>query len=616
MQKYLFANQYALNGDRLKIRKLCSLLLIDKDYFIPQPESISGWPLDNQIQFLEFLLNHQPTDQVTVEKLIGHIKQFSDEDTNTLPMLLNSLNNRPKGGSIEEINSSFEYYQQFVSKPKIREDLRIRSRDAFFTTIMSSSDLLFFHLSQKYFDDCKLDWIDYLFGQIASANRNSPTDGSTTSGLSKKCTDLLSAINVLLSNTTNLNLTLDDNTKLLNYLNLERDLDEKEAFINAITSMNKYHNLKRPLLNKFLDYILKSESTKDDFNHIVMFLENTQSMDIELEILENLFVYWMNGPNYNVTELCMFSNLLQNSTLKDPKELLDYFVPNLSSEKQKQRILFMQLVFIKVIPENSLFSVHCYNQYKQLIHQETTITNSNNLNPSERNVTLVSRLQNLIRYSHEIKAICKGTPLTTSIRNEPVVAKRYTTYFKEKNALYKDLHWKNWSRKRQSNTLFANLDKLDTNKNEQAYCIDALREILKTQDSILSEDANSKWVNRKGYSRLYDITKEMFIQLASRVLTSPDLTTSQSECIHELLEEQFQMNVKALNTKLKSYPKLPDDIKNIDLTTKHPLEREQCIETLVNYKNQLPSHIRYLVTNLESYADLSGSKDVGPSIEQ
>lgn len=96
----------------------------------------------------------------------------------------------------------------------------------------------------------------------------------------------------------------------------------------------------------------------------------------------------------------------------------------------------------------------------------------------------------------------------------------YGAEFKELKASYDAAWWKNLDRRSQSAKLFDGVMNVDKGITRDEYYLSVLKQILSSQKDIIESDQNACIVrNKKGYSRLYDLSVKMLVSVASGYLT-------------------------------------------------------------------------------------------------
>lgn len=96
---------------------------------------------------------------------------------------------------------------------------------------------------------------------------------------------------------------------------------------------------------------------------------------------------------------------------------------------------------------------------------------------------------------------------------------RHSQDFTRLQSNYDNASWKNRDRQRQSSRLFDGVLKIDQNLSREEYYNTILNRILLTQKEIIESDQQAFTLrNKKGYSRLYDLSVKMFVSVATDYL--------------------------------------------------------------------------------------------------
>ena len=147
-------------------------------------------------------------------------------------------------------------------------------------------------------------------------------------------------------------------------------------------------------------------------------------------------------------------------------------------------------------------------------------------------------LGRICRVLHEFSDISKIPGLdkkaTNAMQKENRDMPNYDQSFSALKSNYDDAWWKNSERKRQASQLFSGIENINKGLSRDEYYIQVMQHIVATQKDIIESDQKSFIRrNKKGYSRLYDLTTQMLVEVASDYLNdnSADLPAKEDRAI-------------------------------------------------------------------------------------
>jgi len=278
----------------------------------------------------------------------------------------------------------------------------------------------------------------------------------------------------------------------------------------------------------------------------------------------------------------------KNSAKEKLKTIKSVFDSTLSPDREEFKSI------LKLFHEGYLTDKQKYNswieRYRNKIQEETEPEIELNFNDHGTMQTkMTDKYKKIVAYAKDISEIHRvGDFKLEEVNKKPT----FKGIFAEQKRAYEALGW--WStsstRKEQASELFDKLDKLKPSSDYDYYTL-ALSQIRKTQSDILRTDKKAFLnKNKKGYSRLYDITVEMTVRITSEALASEALTMKQKAKLIDGMQENLQEQVLTLFNRLPR--KLRDELTVF-------ADPNQVVRELIGMKNKIPTHLHYLVTNLE-----------------
>lgn len=186
-------------------------------------------------------------------------------------------------------------------------------------------------------------------------------------------------------------------------------------------------------------------------------------------------------------------------------------------------------------------------------------------------------------------------------------------YYVAQRQRYSSLSKKIQLRVDQARHLFDKLDQLHRIQwtDVDTYYLAQLSAIKESQEEILENDKDTK-NNKKGYSRLLDLTREMFVTVATQLITDPKTSDRTKLDLNKMLQEQFQYSMFLLCERLSLHP-LASEIEKLkcdglwvlgssNLSNLNNLFR-------IHYKT-VPAHLHYLLEHINSFVSSSNNREV------
>jgi preprotein translocase subunit SecA len=295
----------------------------------------------------------------------------------------------------------------------------------------------------------------------------------------------------------------------------------------------------------------------------------------------------------------------------------DFFASYTSSQRIRQ--LIMQYLTHGLLDLGENFRNKCYKAYKRLamITMPQLPITLRHLPPEKRHQLLRQQFSPVIKLAREMSTI----GLHPKTKDSSPVAKRekvanhvqqaHLSYFKQQKGRYGSFYWKNSLRRTQAKQLFGRImdeDKLKFDTKAEYYQF-LLQNIWNVQREILNSDINTKH-NVKGYSRLYDISTQMFSRVARDYLAEEDVTFGDKVKVYEILQQQLFYQINLVRNRLPAGHELKLKIQNLEFSTDEPWKiasdsLAQLNTTLreMDWKT-IPQELRYLLKNIDYFMEL------------
>ena len=319
-------------------------------------------------------------------------------------------------------------------------------------------------------------------------------------------------------------------------------------------------------------------------------------------ITDNIIDFWIKNSGMGAEILNEWIEVLdilsktQQGLQKD--EQFSHYFQNFNQHRDTRKTI-MQLVHHDIVtPEDFSILKMAPQLYRDMCTQELSLSAQfSKLPRALRNKEITKKHQNLYRFSEEVKQIVRiNAPNAAQANRRP----NNSDFFARKEKEYQSMWGKNRERKQQAQTLFTRLNDIQFSGRDGTivYYTAALNCIWTTQQTILESDENTNR-NKKGYSRLYDITVELAYKLMTDFLADEDASLKDKGVLLNQLEQQLEMHIRLL------VRRLPDDhiLKNFAFVDIKDTSQ------LYNFKKQLtqcdrksiPKHLHYLVENIERF---------------
>lgn len=385
----------------------------------------------------------------------------------------------------------------------------------------------------------------------------------------------------------------------------EKLLDESLAIVKDIADFDTHY----PNVALRTGFIASTKNPQIRVQY-QQFLHAVKNQELNEASVLSLSQAWFSGRIANLTLLQQtIKNIQLAQQLQKKENWADYFMYATKNKAERQGI--MQLLHHNILDLGTAFAKRCYDEYEQLALREIkTPEHLSKMTLVQRKASLTTNFKKIVAFAQEITNINSDiTPESNPKKSGTGVMSQNSLFFSEQQASYKKAWWVNSARKQQANALFKNLSAISTN-NKANFYQESLQHIRAAQIEILETDVGTTW-NKKGYSRLYDITVQMSIHLMKQYIADADISIHDKLWLNDSLQEQIDKHISLLAERLPdnheykallgTYTK--DRAKMRAGSTEFMVFQEQLQE--VN-SEKVPKHLRYLVTNIGYFMDVSG----------
>lgn len=316
-----------------------------------------------------------------------------------------------------------------------------------------------------------------------------------------------------------------------------------------------------------------------------------------------------------------FRVLCDANQLQKNKNYTDYFF-NFSGENQRKRQLIMQYLHHDLLDLGDEFKQQCWASYQNLMQRVLALPKKIATDKASR-ATLHTCFQHVISATRELAAIAKSPGSSANKVNHAFIPRqdlaKHQYFIISLHSRYRNYWFTNNLRKKQASHLFSQLEDL-TNRSAMPcsiakYYENCFAQIWQTQQSILISDKLTTH-NKKGYSRLYDITVHLFLTLARDCLTAKAVGLSTKNELNNLLQKQLIFQINMLRERLSTYPKLEVLATKIpELEEWHPgsLELKTLNQFINDQYDTIPKHLRYLLDNINNLTQLTDTESLQKS---
>lgn len=313
-----------------------------------------------------------------------------------------------------------------------------------------------------------------------------------------------------------------------------------------------------------------------------------------------------------------FRVVCEAKSLNQNQRWTDYF-GHVNCKKQQERRLIMQHLHHGLLNLGVNFSSRCYKEYNHLAQTAIPVVPEKLGKDRQGRMQLRLCFSHLIQFTQELVEITKAPFSKVVAVNNPHQAheafvKKQKAYFASQQAKYASF-WltTNTIRKNQARDLFLGLNDLNNEavNTREAFYEESLKTIWEAQQKILNSDKGTKH-NKKGYSRLYDISVQMFLEIARDMIADKDVAAESKVFLNDILNEQTRRHVDILYERLPDHhplkgamgPLINHNAGDLAAWTPGSVELNHLKTLLVSYADRVPQPLRYLTNNLVCLTEL------------
>lgn len=317
----------------------------------------------------------------------------------------------------------------------------------------------------------------------------------------------------------------------------------------------------------------------------------------------------------NKSQLSEALNVVCEAKRLNQNQQWHFYFGSIDCEKRQERRQIMQYLHHGLLDLGEKFSKQCHKEYAYLSQQVVSHVPEKLGNDKQGRGQLTACFSQLIHFTRELVQVSKA-PFASGDKALPphqadAFIQRQKAYFASQQAKYAGFWWTNTIRQNQARDLFLNLNSDDVHTKE-AFYEESLKTIWKTQREILKSDKGTKH-NKKGYSRLYDITVQMFLKVAGDMIADTDVAMESKIFLNDILNEQTRRHAEILFDRLPENHALKKAMVPLinrnagDLTASWApgsIELLKLKGLLERHAASVPKPLKYLTDNLECLIQL------------
>lgn len=395
-------------------------------------------------------------------------------------------------------------------------------------------------------------------------------------------------------------------------------------------SSDKYKVI--PIIMASFIHEMSLSTVQETLNQFSTFINVTYKEPLDLQVITNLFKYFRGKSTEDMEKAIKTFKLAQN--LNKDNSLFNQYFSSLDNGLE-ERIELMRFVHHGVLDFlGADFKKSCIDKHKCLFAASTA--DKPNDAKSDR-VSFKARLYkwclNISKIMYETIEIMRlGSIGNATIynSNKSHIRNYNQSSCDEYQTYYKSFWFStNKTRKAQASKLFGALRSIDYTTNDvNRFYLKTIQEIHKAQDTIVSEDIrrnSNRWftnINRKGYSRLFDITTEIkskVLQSYHDLVLSGNISPDEYKLVQTELKKQVYPNVVNLINALPEKNKLRDSLLSAIKASKSQVNNKPVdVEYLITSLKQIttlnetnaPKHVQHLVEDLITNLQLTDTNSL------
>lgn len=289
---------------------------------------------------------------------------------------------------------------------------------------------------------------------------------------------------------------------------------------------------------------------------------------------------------------------------------------SIDSKRKHDRQIIMQYLENDIVDIGDRFRNRCYDEYTKLTWRLPAPHASLRTSKiEERHQRIKDSIIPVMKLVREMVNITKN-PFAESpqpARAATRAAHNLYTYFAQQEKRYEGYWWVNKTRRQQATDLFAGIRIANASYAFATHYHNALSAIVGSQQRILESDKNSdRSMNKKGYSRLYDISVQMFYKVATNCLQDSRVTIEEKQKFHQIFQDQLVFHIDQLHSRLESgvlKTKIAQLKTRVNENSRHwesgSTELAELQQALKEHRKAIPKTLYYLLPQIECACELS-----------
>lgn len=406
----------------------------------------------------------------------------------------------------------------------------------------------------------------------------------------------------------------------------DAEIDELGEQIKLIKEIN---NLEPTLKSEFLT-LLKQDADKNRLITFLHLMQKDSKTEDALSTNQLLYILqqWQDkkiqdGSHLKkVFEAQKLANVLMTETDEQVQQRQFQGTPTMDklfatcdkNHNNAQRFNLMHSITHALISVTEELFRQCWKFYQRFISQIGDIKKQIDAVPEhKKSQALTPILRSVKGLTMELYLVASPEPSTvTSDKAVHYYDQLITSFERQYTGDWKNYFSINKKRWSQAQSLFGELKQIAnpvTNAQTMAEFYSAMLEVIdKTQKDIINNDAQYKIGNKKGYSRLLDITQQLGLQVCKDLIAEPSLSKKDKQKAHDWLIGQEKDLVHQLWQRLpKNHPSVPE-LEPFARNTKapDPAAVDRCKAAISQLQEiDLPKEVRYLLPLLKGHFDVT-----------
>ena len=357
---------------------------------------------------------------------------------------------------------------------------------------------------------------------------------------------------------------------------------------------------------------------------------NQQAIPMERTAIKKLWEAWSTHRIQDLRQLRHSIQVVQwaQHAKGNPQRLDDLFLSMDSNKTQRQAI--MQHLQHDLLDLGGTFKTSCYDKYQTLAEQLPGVGLEYNI--KARLADLRRSFLSMMKWAQEVMMVATHpfqVPVAPANPGHRGRLHVHSLFFARQRDDYANTWWVSSARRGQADTLFDNLNTIwRANPSSADYYHQVLQAIwasqraMLLQDKICDRDAYFYKSNTKGFSRLHDISMQMFARVARDFLADAVLTIQEKQGLNAILQAQLVFYINELEERLPVLNPLKEEITRIknlmanragsDLWDPDSIELGLLKTAIETNRETLPKHLHYLLLPIDLATELSIGHQAAP----